>query len=260
MLCCLVNWNQGNGYEWRLDVDERKKLYTALVRVALPDNVNKKNLLVQFEASHLRIIFKVLNNYGILCCYMVLKRDERRGKRSLNIFLFFFVVRFLLTLVKTNPQQTIIDGELHKPIKVKDSTWMIETEREKRFLIVELSKRDNAEHWPTLLKGEDKVIPEPEKEKVYDPNNPLAGYDIDQLRRQQEAASGSKIKVRSVDDMQNEIKLQNIAAKMPEKAQESIREMLDFGMSATDVYNLVLDALKQNQEASRPGDAVDKLA
>jgi hypothetical protein len=40
---------------------------------------------------------------------------------------------------------------------VKDSTWMIETERDQRVLIVELSKRDDAEHWPLLLKVSKRV-------------------------------------------------------------------------------------------------------
>lgn len=46
----------------------------------------------------------------------------------------------------------IIDGELHGPIKIKDSLWIIETEKDTRRLIVELSKGDEATKWEALIK------------------------------------------------------------------------------------------------------------
>ncbi len=50
-----MSWTEGDGFKWRIDIDERKKLYTALVRVQLPANVNKKNLQIVFEPTHLKV-------------------------------------------------------------------------------------------------------------------------------------------------------------------------------------------------------------
>lgn len=214
-------WAQCDGYQWRVDVDEQRKLYTVLVRVPLPDHVNKKNLDVRFESNRLRIAFK------------------------------------------TTPPRVVLDGQLHQvrglglspargplnafqAIKTADSTWVIESEGAQRVLVVELSKRDAAEHWPSLL-ANDEATRNPEAAPKPSTGGMINGvhFDLDAVRAQQRAASGTK--VRSVADMERDVEVNKLAMRMPADARNAIQEMYDAGMSSEEVHKLVTDAVSKAQ-------------
>ena len=53
-----MSWIDCDGYSWRLDNDVAKKLYTCLIKIPLPSNVNKKTLFVDFKSKHVTVKFK----------------------------------------------------------------------------------------------------------------------------------------------------------------------------------------------------------
>lgn len=46
----------------------------------------------------------------------------------------------------------MIDGETYGPIKIQDSLWFIETEKDGRHLIVELCKGGDSNAWTSVIK------------------------------------------------------------------------------------------------------------
>lgn len=124
----MLKWVDCGEYSWRLENDEAKKLFTCFVKVPLPSNVNKKNLVVEIKADYLKVLFK------------------------------------------TVPPKTIIDGKLAKQVNVKDSTWIIDSDKDQRYLVIELSKRDKSEHWPILLESDKVRVEAPLSDS--DPSDP----------------------------------------------------------------------------------------
>ncbi|VAH69648.1 unnamed protein product [Triticum turgidum subsp. durum] len=65
-------------------------------------------------------------------------------------------------------QPPIIDGELHKPVKVEDCFWSIE---DGSLLSILLTKRNQSDWWKSLIKGDPEIDTqraEPESSKLSD--------------------------------------------------------------------------------------------
>jgi hypothetical protein len=74
--------------------------------------------------------------------------------------------------VEIKGKETLIDQDFHKPIKVDDSLWCIETdESNKRVLQLSLTKKEGQNWWDCVLDGDEKINTgkvEPENSKLSD--------------------------------------------------------------------------------------------
>jgi len=70
-------------------------------------------------------------------------------------------------------QHPIIDGELHKHIKVDDSTWTLETTPAGKEISVHLEKAGGMEWWACVVKG----APEIDTTKIVPENSKLSELD-----------------------------------------------------------------------------------
>ncbi len=68
-------------------------------------------------------------------------------------------------------QPLLIDGELHKKVKIDDSLWTLETDGPKRVLQITFTKFDHMSWWDCIIEGDPKIDTqkiEPENSKLSD--------------------------------------------------------------------------------------------
>jgi len=72
-----------------------------------------------------------------------------------------------------NGNRIIVDGELHKLVKPADSLWSIDSGKDGKKIVIELSKVNQMEWWSCILKGD----PEIDTTKIEPENSKLSDLD-----------------------------------------------------------------------------------
>ncbi|KAF7033526.1 hypothetical protein CFC21_044609 [Triticum aestivum] len=109
-------------------------------------------------------------------------------------------------------QPPIIDGELHKPVKVEDCFWSIE---DGRSLSILLTKRNRSEWWKTLIKGDPEIDTqraEPESSKLSD-LDPETRQTVEKMMFDQRQ---KQMGLPTSDEMQNQDMLKKLKSQYPD--------------------------------------------
>lgn len=126
-------------------------------------------------------------------------------------------VKILPTKLKVGVkgQELIIDGELHKKIKVDDSLWTLESDGAKRTLQLTLQKFEGQNWWDCILKGDaiiDTQKVEPENSKLSDLDGETRSTVEKMMFDQQQKQKG----LPSSDEMGKQDKLKDFMKAHPE--------------------------------------------
>jgi hypothetical protein len=62
--------------------------------------------------------------------------------------------KHLKVALKAKPDEPIIDGPLHKEIKVDETLWSIESDGAKRLLQINFEKVDQMGWWKCIIEGD----------------------------------------------------------------------------------------------------------
>lgn len=109
-------------------------------------------------------------------------------------------------------QPPIIDGELHKPVKVDDCFWSIE---DGKFLSILLTKHNQMEWWKSVIKGDPEVDTqrvEPESSKLSD-LDPETRQTVEKMMFDQRQ---KQMGLPTSDEMQKDEMLKKFMAQHPE--------------------------------------------
>jgi len=81
--------------------------------------------------------------------------------------------KHLKVAYKNKPNEPIIDGPLHKEIKIEDTIWAINDEDGKRVLQINFEKVDQMGWWKTIIQGDEEI----DTQKVEPENSKLSDLD-----------------------------------------------------------------------------------
>lgn len=81
--------------------------------------------------------------------------------------------KHLKVAYKNKPNEPILNGPLHKEIKVDDTIWAINDEEGKRVLQINFEKVDQMGWWKTIMEGDEEI----DTQKVEPENSKLSDLD-----------------------------------------------------------------------------------
>jgi hypothetical protein len=103
------------GMQWRMENDAKGKNSNIVCRLPLPPDVqSKRDLKIVISQTHLLIEF-VISKFG---------------------------------------SETVVDSELARKVIADESTWTIEEEDGKRYVVLQLAKKIDGENWTALFESE----------------------------------------------------------------------------------------------------------
>lgn len=91
---------------------------------------------------------EVDKKYSNIICRLPLPPDVQT-KRDLAVKIT--QTHLLVQFVHLKEPETVVDADLARKVDVDESTWTIEEEDGKRFLVFLLAKKTNGENWPSLF-------------------------------------------------------------------------------------------------------------
>eukprot|EP01111_Echinosteliopsis_oligospora_P019795 TRINITY_DN975_c0_g1_i2.p1 TRINITY_DN975_c0_g1~~TRINITY_DN975_c0_g1_i2.p1 ORF type:complete len:182 (+),score=40.37 TRINITY_DN975_c0_g1_i2:105-650(+) len=119
-------------------------------------------------------------------------------------------------IVKIKPgNKTIIDGKLHKSIKVGDSTWSIEESKNGKAMVIELVKVNQMEWWSCIIVGHSQIDTskiEPENSKISDLDGETRGMVEKMMFDQRQKQMG----LPTSDELQKQEMMKKFMAQHPE--------------------------------------------
>ncbi len=163
------------GMEWRMENDPKQKYSNVVARLLLPPDVqNKRDLIVKI--SQIRLLIQFATS-------------------------------------KVSGPETIVDAEFARKVTAEESTWTIEDEDKKRFLVLQLAKKVDGENWPSLFLQEKGAVVEEAKNEALKP-------------KLSDAQTEKQLKARAASDL---VVLNGLMAKLAPEAKSELERLLAQG-------------------------------